>query len=202
MFLFIIEPHNLSMKRIIVCSLLLVAAISFSGCEALKQITAKDLVTFTTDIKQRLESNNIELKKVQFYIDQRVVLTRSLGSNKAEVKSGKVTFENGQYTHEIIIPALTAGVCEMASDGRLYISFEKEGSNIAFGSGLGTAAENFVLLGKNWDAGTAVVNYEGNEFKAKCSNCSNVGDVKLMIKKSELNKVSKTSRTVKGRKVE
>lgn len=182
--------------------MLLIAALCFSQCEALKQITAKDLVTFTTGMKQRLEGNNIDLKKVQFYIDQRVVLTRSLGSNKAEVKSGKVTFENGQYTHEIIIPALTAGVCEMASDGRLYISFEKEGSSIAFGPGLGSAADQFVLLGTNWDAGTAAVNYEGNEFRARCANCSNVGDVKLMIKKSELNKVSKTSRTVKGRKVE
>jgi len=43
---------------------------------------------------------------------------------------------------------------------------------------------------------------EGNEFRAKFAAWANVGDVKLMIKKSELNKVEKTSRTVKGRKVE
>jgi len=128
------------MKKIITCILIAVTIAALPACEALKAITAKDLVSFNTEIKQRLETNNIDLKKVQFFIDQRIILTRSLGSNKAEVKSGKVTFENGEYTHEIIIPALTPGICEKTADGKVYISFEKEESTIAFGAGLGNAS--------------------------------------------------------------
>ncbi len=190
------------MKRLIYPLLIILIGANLSSCEALKAITAKDLVTFTADMKDRLDSNSIELNKVQFFIDQRIILSRSLGSSKAEVKSGKVMFENGQYTNQIIIPALTPGVCEASSNGTLHISFESEGSNIAFGPGLANATDQFVLLGKEWENGTAVVTYEGNEFRAKTANGGNVGDVKLMIKKSDLNKTSKSTRTLKGRKVE
>ena len=49
---------------------------------------SKNYVPFTRDLKQKLDKENIDLKEVQFYVDQKLILTRNLGDQKLEVKSG------------------------------------------------------------------------------------------------------------------
>src|ERR1700759_629285 len=91
-----------------------------TSCRSSK-VSRASLVPFTKDLKQKLEKENIDLKQVQFYIDQKLVLNRNLGDQKVQVTSGVVRLENGKYVNEVIIPAFTPGVCESADGERLLI---------------------------------------------------------------------------------
>src|SRR4051812_41567046 len=89
-------------------------------------------VPFTNSLKQRMEHDNIDIKKVQFYIDQPLVLRSTSGMEKGYVAGGAVAFNNEQSVNEIAIPAFTPGVCEKVSGDSLYISFDAPGKTIVF----------------------------------------------------------------------
>src|SRR5258706_6470314 len=52
-----------------------------TGCSSSK-VSRANLVPFTKDLRQKLEKENIDLKQVQFYIDQKLILDRNLGDQK------------------------------------------------------------------------------------------------------------------------
>ncbi|HLX66537.1 MAG TPA: hypothetical protein VKR41_06065 [Puia sp.] len=161
----------------------------------------KNFVPFTRDLRAKLDKENIDLRNVQFYIDQKLVLSRNLGDTKVEVKSGVVKLENGHYTNDVIIPAFTPGICNTTDNDKLMISFEKGNNDLAFGPGSGYTFNEFVLYGTEWKNGTAAVTYDSNQFRARCGTCSDVASATLVIRKSELDKIEKKSRTLKGRTV-
>jgi hypothetical protein len=161
----------------------------------------KNFVPFTRDLRAKLDKENIDLRNVQFYIDQKLVLSRNLGDMKVEVKSGVVKLENGHYTNDVIIPAFTPGICNTTENDKLMISFEKGNNDLAFGPGSGYTFNEFVLYGTEWKNGTAAVTYDSNQFRARCGTCSDVASATLVIRKSELDKIEKKSRTLKGRTV-
>lgn len=161
----------------------------------------KNYVPFTRDLRTKLEKENIDLRQVQFYVDQKLVLSRNMGDQKLEVKSGVVRMENGQYMNDVIIPAFTPGICDATDNDKLMISFEKGNNDIAFGPGSGYTFNDYVLYGTEWRNGTAAVTYDSNKFRARCGNCSDVASATLVIRKSVLDKLEKKSRTLKGRTV-
>jgi len=165
--------------------------------------TARDTfyIPFTKSLKQRVESNHLDIKKIQFFVDQKLVLRRSLGTQKNDIKSGVILFENGQYINEVIIPRNTPGVCVGANGDRLMISFEIQNNSVEFGPG-GYNDGYFTLYAHNWNGGTAEMVYDNKNYKVQCATCGNVGDVKLMVRKSEADKLQRTQRIVEGRKVD
>jgi hypothetical protein len=152
-------------------------------------------------LRQALESTNIDLSKVQFYIDQKIVLERNLGDTKVEVTSGVVKLQNGKYINEVIIPEFTPGVCTGAEGDKLLISFEKGNNNLPFGPGSGFTFNEYSLYGVEWKKGTTAVMYDSNKFRARCATCQDVASVTLLIRKKEKEKLEHKSRTVKGRTV-
>lgn len=173
------------------------AALFLFSCSS----SRKSFVPFTKDLKARLEKENIDLKQVQFYTDQKIILTRNLGEQKLAVTSGVVRLEKGQYLNEVIIPAFTPGVCESAENERMMISFEKGSNTLAFGPGSGYTFNEFSPYGAEWRNGTAAVAYDNNKYRARCGSCQDLASVTLVIKKSTLDKMERKSRTVKGRTV-
>src|SRR5471030_1984700 len=66
-------------------------------------------VTFTKGLKQRLDHDNVDITKIQFYVDQKIILRHIMGAEKGAVQSGIILFDNGQYVNEIEIPTYTPG---------------------------------------------------------------------------------------------
>lgn len=184
-------------SSVILCSL---GAILLFSCSSSRKM-AKNYVPFTRDLRAKLEKENIDLKEVQFYVDQKIILSRNLGDQKVEVKSGVVRLENGKYMNDVIIPALTPGICDATDNDKLMISFEKGNNDLAFGPGSGYTYNTYVLYGTEWKNGTAAVTYDSNKFRARCGTCSDVASATLVIRKSELDKIERKSRTLKGRTV-
>src|SRR5579872_1488613 len=161
----------------------------------------KNYVPFTRDLRSKLEKENIDLRQVQFYVDQKLILSRNMGDQKVEVKSGVVRLENGQYMNDVIIPAFTPGICDATDNDKVMISFEKGNNDLAFGPGSGYTFNDYVLYGTEWRNGTAAVTYDSNKFRARCGTCTDVASATLVIRKSVLDKLERKSRTLKGRTV-
>jgi hypothetical protein len=172
-----------------------------SGCSSSRKMS-RDYVPFTSQLKQRLERDSIDIRKVQFYVDQKLILSRYLDDEKAQVTSGKVRLENGKYINEVIIPPFTPGVCEEIQNGNLMISFEKGSSDMGFGLGSGYTASTYVLYGYDWRNGTAVVNFDNKKFRVRCATCTDVAMTRLLIKKNVVDKVEKKTHVLSGNKVD
>jgi len=187
---------------LIISSVLIITASCSRHAAVAKSSGDTTYTPFTKQLRQRIENNHLDIKKVQFFVDQRLVLRRSLGNVKSEIKSGVILFENGQYLNEIIIPRNTPGVCEAVNGDKLMISFELQNNNsIEFGPG-GMNDAYFTLYARNWNNGSADMTYDNKNYKVQCASCLNAGDVKLVVRKSEADKLEKTQRVVQGRKVD
>jgi hypothetical protein len=189
--------------KLIFNAIVLLGFIGFlSACGSSRKASGDRYVAFTRELKQRLERDNVDLKQVQFYIDQKVIMARNLGNEKVEVTSGVVKFSNGEFINEVIVPSFTPGVCENTTNDKLMISFEKGNNDLAFGLGSGYTADNYVLYGNEWKNGSAVVSFDNNKFRARCATCQDLAMVRLLVRKSEMDKVERKTHVVQGRTVE
>jgi len=190
------------MRRFFNVFILSALALSLFSCSSSRKTSDKKFVPFTRELKQRLERDNIDLRQVQFYIDQKVVMSRYVDNEKVQVTSGVVKFDNGQYINEVVVPSFTPGVCEQVINDRLLISFEKGNNDLAFGLGNGYSSDYYVLYGNDWKNGTAVVSFDNNKFRAHCATCQDLSMARLVVRKSEIDKMERKTRVVQGRTVE
>ena len=156
-------------------------------------------ITFSKLLKERLEHDNIDITKVQFYVDQKLVLRRLMGSEKGTVKSGIILFDNGQYVNELVIPAFTPGVCEKVDGDNLKISFDMAGKTLEFGALYGN--NNFILVGTNWHLGMVDVMYDNSTYQIQCGSCNSAAEAKLVVRKNQTYKKDNSAKVVAGRKV-
>src|ERR1700729_3566295 len=133
------------MRRILTVILCFTSLTFLFSCSSSRKMS--NYVPFTRDLRQKLDKENIDLKQVQFYVDQKLILSRNLGDQRIAVSSGVVKLENGKYVNEVIVPSFTPGVCEGSEGERLLINFEKSNNNLAFGPGSGYAFNEYVLYG-------------------------------------------------------
>ena len=145
------------MRRLFTVILALPSVSFFVVSCSSSKMSRDNYVPFTRDLKAKLEKENIDLKQVQFYVDQKLILNRNLGDEKIAVTSGVVRLENGKYINEVIVPSFTPGICEGIEGDKLMISFEKGNNNRAFGPGSGYTFNEYVLYGTEWKNGTAAV---------------------------------------------
>ncbi|HEX3023984.1 MAG TPA: hypothetical protein VHP12_02140 [Chitinophagaceae bacterium] len=159
-------------------------------------------VPFTKDLFNRLKAYNIDVKKVQFFVDQQMILNRYIDVNKAELKSGVVKFVNGRYTNEIVIPALTPCVIDSIDVDGFRVSFEKGSYNVFKFINNKYSPDFFIFSGSNWKDGTAEVYYDRQVYRVSCGTCSSVSEVKLMVKQSDMDKSETKTKVLTGRKVD
>ncbi|MBS1948103.1 MAG: hypothetical protein JST47_10080 [Bacteroidetes bacterium] len=171
------------------------------GCSSSAKMRAA-YVPFTKQLKDRLEGENVDIKQVQFYVDQKLIMSRYLDNDKAQVTSGVVKLENGRYVNEVVVPPFTPGVCEDIVNGNLMVNFEKGSSDLGFGLGSNYSAGQYVLYGYDWKNGTAVVNFDNQKFRVRCGTCPDVASARLLIRKNVVDKFEKKTRVLEGRKVD
>ncbi len=183
----------------------LVISIFSSSCNRHAFATGPDMnsndtgfIAFTKSLKDRLDHDNIDITKVQFYIDQKLTLRRVMGSEKGAVKSGVIVFDNGQYINEIVIPAYTPGVCERISGDALKISFDAPGKTMEFAALYNN--NNFILVGSNWHNGTVDIEYDNQTYQVSCS-CGSATDARLVVRRNQAFKKDNNAKMVAGRKV-
>lgn len=188
----------------LISTLSVIVVIALSSCATLKNSY------FTVDTRKRVEEKAIPVEKLQFYVDKDVELKRELAARNAKVSSGKVVFENGKYVNIILLKAGTQGVCTMALNNTLEISFENgDNKNIRFGVPEKAASSAvYSLFADEW-----VNNYNAyNPNVVQVGKIVYDGDVyymrfsgerpKLMIQKTAKDKYQVNTRVMSGRRVD
>ncbi|MGE0636202.1 MAG: hypothetical protein AB7G44_13700 [Bacteroidia bacterium] len=176
--------------------LLTIVALALSSCS--------QKVYFTKETKEKLEAKGVDLKKIQYYNSETVVLLREIKDEEIKVAEGKVRIENGKNVEEIIIKRNTPGVfTEANTSNAMMIQFEKGNNKILpfVPSKDYSGRKNIYELGSldvvnSGGSRLAVVNYDDKKYSIVYGN-----NAALLIDKSVLVKEERKTRVAEGVKV-
>ena len=124
-----------------------------------------ELVPFTTDLEFETGLTKAQLKHVQFFTSNTIILYREVNNNTTQVIKGDIKMMNGKQVEQIVIPPNTPGVVIDGNDNRLGVSFEK-GSDRYLVFGKNPLHSNaYTPLAKDWKNNVGTVQYGGKPFK-------------------------------------
>jgi len=208
------------MKKIITVFSLIVFIIVFQACVPKKPLysnpqpttsrvieppPSKDpFVPFTRELFDKLSANNIDVKLVQFYIDQQLVLTRNLSNDQVTVKNGVIKFNNGKYVNEVVFPQYTPVVVDAIEGDGLRVSAETGTNTLKFLNSKQYSPVNYIFNPDRWGKdGACEVNYNNNKYSVLCPTCStnSPNEAKLVVKQSAFDNLDRQSTIIKGRTV-
>lgn len=176
--------------------LLVVIAVALSSCS--------QKVYFTKETKEKLEAKGVDLKKIQYYNSEAIVLLREVNDEEVKVAEGKVRFENGKNVEEIIIKRNTPGIfAEANTSDAMMIRFEKGGTKYLpfVPSKDYSGRKNIYQLGyldrvNSGGSRFAIVNYDDKKYSIVFGS-----NAALLIDKSVLVKEERKTRVAEGVKV-
>jgi len=85
-------------------------------------------IYFTQNMRTNLSKNKLSVDQVQFYNSKKILLQRNLTIAETKIAKGKLKYENGQYSEEIVIPKHTPGIAVSEGSDYLNVAFE-DGQN-------------------------------------------------------------------------
>lgn len=154
---------------------------------------------FTKELQDEHQWTDSELKKIQFYISKDIVLKRHLTGGSSEIVSGRIKVENGRKVEEYIIRRGTPGVLVFSpKTDRFAISFEADNDSryLMFGPNP-KFNERFALLASEWKNRNGQVTYDGKSWSVGSEDAY----ASLLVDLRKIQRVSVSSQTAKGRKV-
>ncbi len=138
--------------------LILLSVFLFSAC-------SKNLTYLHRNAVEDSRMLDKDMKGIQFYLSNELILERSLTQKKSQVRDGKIIVENAGEVERIRIPAESPGVFVFSPDGeKMAISFsENDDAFLMFGP---NPNENnrYTLLGKNWNRDYGEVTYRNKTY--------------------------------------
>lgn len=157
------------------------------------------LTPFTERLYEQNRWTQEDLKRIQFYVSNDIVLRRDFASTDSRIEGGTIRIEGGKQIEEVVIRSGTPGVFLFSPKSeRFAISFEEGGDEryLMFGPSP-RAGGRFVLLASDWERREGTVTYEGRRFKVDTDSAYS----SLMVDLKRSNSIAKKSRTASGRKV-
>lgn len=160
---------------------------------------------FTQEVRQKYKLTDQELKSIQFWVSDDVVLHREVtDNNEVGTDRGTLKVESGRTIEEVIIRAGTPCVVqEVMDDKKLVLSFGEGPSEMLV---FGDVAKNgvrfrrghyYTMLAADFHNGRDVVEFDGKKFYVADPG----HPVFLLFKMQSIRKLEKTSKTVKGKKL-
>ena len=159
---------------------------------------SKKLTPFTTNLYAQNQWSEEELKSIQFYLSDDIVIRRQLKDASSEIVEGEIKMIDGRQVEEIIIPKGTPGILEFVRDEKYHfgISFE-EGKYLMFGPNPKRGGE-YVLLASGWKNRVGKIRYDDKNYYTGSGD----GYAKLMVNLKKINQRDYDSRKVKGRTID
>jgi hypothetical protein len=123
---------------------------------------------FTQRLYDEHRWSETELKRIQFYLSNDLVLRRELGGTNVQIVSGEIKVRDGRKVEEIFIRQGTPGVFLFSpKENRFAISFESGATNnryLMFGPSA-RLNDRFTILGAEWDRQGGTVTYDGQQYQ-------------------------------------
>jgi hypothetical protein len=166
--------------------------IFFASCSA-------KLTPFTQRLYDEYNWSERELKKIQFYLSENIILWREAGSEETRIKNGKIRVKDGRKVEEVLFKKGTPGVLVFSpKENRFAISFDKQDEQYLMFGPNPKANNRYVLLGKKWDRRQGEITYNGNIYNTSAENAF----ASLLVDIDAASQLNVKSKTVKGRKVQ
>jgi hypothetical protein len=155
---------------------------------------------FTQDLYRENNWSDQELKQIQFYLSNDIVLRREANSGEGLIRDGAIRIRNGRKVEEIVIPRGTPGVFLFSpKENRFAVSFEKNGDTryLMFGPNP-KLGDRYVLLASDWDQRQGKVTYDQSTWWVDADQAL----AGLMVDLKRSKRVTVRSRVAQGRTVE
>lgn len=173
--------------------LLLLGASVFSSC-------TKQLVPFTESMTRANKWEETDLKKIQYYLSEDILLHRQVNEVSSTITNGEIKMVNGRQIEEVTIPRGTPGVLIYTpKKDHFAISFESanDSSYLTFGPNPNISGR-YVLLASDWKKRIGQVHYNGQKYYTNSESAASF----LLVDMKKINKSSVKRRVAKGRKLE
>ncbi len=157
------------------------------------------LTYFTQDLYDRYNWSETDLKKIQFYVSQDIVLKRELTGGSSDIVSGTIKIEDGRKIEEVIIRKGTPGafIFSPKSD-RFAVGFEDTNDRYLMFGPSPKFSDRYVMLASDWNRRTGEVTYDDKKWRVSSDDAY----AALLVDLRKISKVDVNSRVAKGRKVD
>jgi hypothetical protein len=158
------------------------------------------LTPFTQKLHNEYKWGESDLKRIQFYLSDDIVLRRRVTEGQTRIQNGKIKTINGEKIEELIFKAGTPCVYLFSpKETRFAISFEQSdppkylmfGPNPKYGN-------RYVLLGKEWNNNTGTISYDAESWYTTSESAYAC----LLVDLKRATSVEKTIQVVGGQRVE
>ena len=163
--------------------------------------SCSSLTPFSQDLYDKHGWTVSELKKIQFYLSEDVILKRVMTRGESNITAGKIRIEDGRRIEEIRIPANTPGVLLfMPRENRFAVSFEAaQGDDLYLMFGPNPKLhDRYALLASEWSRNEGRVHYNGNLFDVD----SRSAFATLMVDLKKTGTTEYSARRVEGRRID
>lgn len=156
------------------------------------------LTPYTERLNENYRWTDSQLKNIQFYLSEDIVLWRDLGSSKTRVSNGQIKIIDGRKVEQIVFKKGTPGVFVFSPSGdKFAISFEDSNDKFLMFGPSKKMSGRFVLLAKEWNGGTGKVTYDDQVWRTSSESAY----ASLLVDLKKANNTSVKKKTVSGRKV-
>lgn len=158
------------------------------------------LTPFTQQLYEEQEWSDAELKRIQFYTSEDIVLIRELTKGDSEIVSGEIKIRNGKKVDEVVIKKGTPGVLLFRpKEDKFAISFEAEKDErfLVFGASKKRRGQ-YRLQAKDWNRNYGKVKYEGKIYRTNSQSAY----ATLLVDLKRVRKTDVRSRVAKGRTID
>ncbi len=172
---------------------LLFLALALSSC-------GPTLSPFTQRLYEEQNWTESELRRIQFYLSEDIVLTRELTGGSSDITRGQIKIVNGREVEQIVIRRNTPGVFVFSpKENRFAISFEEGGNEryLVFGPNPRTQ-DRYTLLASDWNRNAGTVTYDGRKWNVDSDDAF----ASLMVDLQRFRKQDVNTRVVGGRKID
>lgn len=159
---------------------------------------ASQRIAMTHTLRQQLGFGEADLKNLQYYLSDDVVLQRSYRSEEGVVsKSHALVLKEGGLVEEVLIRRDTPGIATQVGATSLAVSFEP-GASLVFGSPESDAdpERRYKLSAARWSGGIGELSYDGKAFQVVEG-----GRACLVVDAQALDAVEKKRKVLPGMKL-
>lgn len=173
-------------------AVLLFSAICLTSC-------MPTLTPFTERLQDENRWSDQELKRIQFYLSEDLVLTRQVNRGSSEIRKGEIKTINGKRVEEVVIRRKTPGVFLYSrKDDHFAVTFESNSDDhLMFGPNPKVGGR-YVLLASNWNKKEGRVSYAGKKWRVGYRDAM----TGLLVNLKKTRNISVKTRTASGRKID
>jgi len=160
---------------------------------------SKNLTYFTQNLYEENRWSEDELRRIQFYVSEDIVLYRTASGGSSSIEDGKIEIKDRQKVDEIVIKEGTPGtVVFIPEEDKYGVSFDDSGAFLVFGPGKNTRGR-YTLKAKRWRENRrgGIITYDGQEYYTDSQSAY----AALMVDLRKARKSTVTKSTASGRKV-